>query len=48
MFQMGWGRPLHVHPLPGHPRGSVAPHGKHANGTREAKRDKMEEGERGS
>ncbi len=29
--------------MPGNPRGSVAPHGKHADGTREAKRDKVEE-----
>ena len=32
MFQMGWNRPLRVRPLPGHPRGSVAPQGKYASG----------------
>ena len=47
VYQTGGCRLLRVHPLPGHPRRSAVPHGRHANGetegTRDAKRDEVEE-----
>jgi len=47
MFQMGWCRQVRVHPLPGHPRGSVTPQGSMRMANQRARTRKAGQGGRG-